>query len=97
MTPHNAAPYVGHSAFAHKGGVHVEEALSEAATWTMVMSERGIVDAVSHTRTIQRRAKAGPCPSIATRPRTCSSGCSHAVTRLAPRRQPVDDSVPAGR
>src|SRR3954452_15700743 len=30
MTLHNAAPYVGHGAFAHKGGVHVEEAPSEA-------------------------------------------------------------------
>ena len=73
MTLHKAAPYVGHSAFAHKGGVHVEEALSEAATWTMVMSKRGIVYAVSPVRNNQRRAKTELCPSIAARARTCSS------------------------
>jgi 2-isopropylmalate synthase len=31
MTLHNAAPYVGHSAFAHKGGVHVS-AMRKVAT-----------------------------------------------------------------
>ncbi len=39
LSPRNDAPFVGRSAFAHKGGVHVSAVLKEAATYEHIQPE----------------------------------------------------------